>query len=96
MNKRKKKKRIVYESDCEERWGYIMSYKELKKQERMYHEDVVVNHYYRNTDNSDEYEEVSCILGIPFENNKKKYLYPNRVRCKTIRGIEGNGFHKLL
>ena len=96
MNKRKKKKKISYESDCEEIWGYVMSYKELKRQERMYHEDVIVNHYYRNCDDSDEYEELSCILGIPFENSKEKFSYPNRFRYKTLRRTEGHGFHRVL
>lgn len=84
MNKRKKKKRNAYRSDCEEIWGYVMSYRELKRQERMYHEDVIVNHYYRNCNYYDEYEEFSSILGIHFEYNKEKYLYPNRLRYNTL------------
>ena len=96
MNKRKKKKRNAHGSDCEEIWGYVMSYKELKRQERMYHEDVIVNHFYRNCDDSDEYEELACILGVTFENNKEKYIYPNRFRYKTLRRAEGKGFHKIL
>lgn len=50
MNKRKKKKKNAYESDCEEIWGCVMSYKELKRLERMYHEYVIANCHYRNAE----------------------------------------------
>lgn len=93
MNKRKKKKKNAYGSDCEEIWGYVMPYKELKRKERMYHEDVIVNHYYRNCDNTDEFEDLACACG---ESNKEKYIYPNRFRYKTLRRTEGKGFHKVL
>lgn len=94
LNQRKKKKKVIYESDCKEIWGYVMSYKELKMLERMYHEYIIINHHYRSGDNSDE--ELSYILGITSEGSKEKFIYPNRFRHKTLRRFEGNGFHKVL
>ena len=41
MNKRQAKKKRIYESECEKIWGYVMSYSELRKMKRSYHETVV-------------------------------------------------------
>ena len=96
MNKRKAKKKHKYEIECEEIWGYVMPYAELRKERRSYHENVVVSKYCRNSNDTAEYEELAYILGIPFENTKQRYIYPNRLRIGQIRKLEGNGFHKVL
>ena len=96
MNKRQAKKKRCYESECEEIWGYVMSYSELRKMQRSYHETVVVQQSFRNITDYSDLEELSSTLGIPYEISKNQYHYPNRLRIHTIRKLEGNGFHRVL
>lgn len=96
MNKRQAKKKRIYESECEDIWGYTMSYAELRKMQRSYQENVVVQHNFRNITDYSDLEELSIILGTPYEIPQNNYHYPNRLRIHTIRKIEGNGFHRVL
>lgn len=86
MNKRQAKKKRNYEFRCEDIWGYVMPYSELRKQEREYHEYVVVRDY-RNIDYSSDLEELSSILGIPYKVQENKYRYPNRLRFHTLKKL---------
>lgn len=90
MNKRKAKKKRNYEFRCEDIWGYVMSYSELRKQERSYHEAVIVRGY-RNIDYSSDLEELSSILGIPYEVQENNYRYPNRLRFHTLTRLHLRG-----
>lgn len=96
MNKRQAKKKRIYESECEEIWGYVMSYSELRKMDRGYHEVVVVQQNYRNTTDYSDLEELSNILGIPCEIPQNNYHYPNRLRIHTIEKSRENGFYRVL
>lgn len=96
MNKRQRKKKINYEADCEEIWGYIMPYTEQRKMKRSYHETVVVQQDFRTVTDFSDMEELASILGISFEKQENKYRYPNRFRFKTFRKAEGNGSHKVV
>ncbi len=88
MNKRQSKKKDKYETYCEDVWGCVMSYAELKKMQRSYHENVVVQHNYRCITDYSDLEELSSILGIPYEIQKNNYHYPNRLRFHTIRKVD--------
>lgn len=96
MNRRQKKKKHNYEIDCEEIWGYVMPYAELRKMKRSYHENVVVQHEFRTITDFSDIEELSSILGIPYEIQEKNYHYPNRFRYKTYRKIVDTRFSKVL
>lgn len=89
MNKRQRKKKSYYEITCLSEWGWIMSYKELKRVKRDFHENIYVINNFRTIDNTEECEELSRILGIPFVDTKKVYHYPNRLRIRTLRKWEG-------
>ena len=94
MNKRQSKKKRTYEDYCEDIWGYVMSYAELRKMQRSYHETIVVEHNYRSITDYSGLEELSSILGIPYEIPQNNYRYPNRLRFHTIRKFEG--FQRVL
>ena len=83
MNIRQKKKKHNYEANCEEIWGYVMPYAELKKMKRSYHEYLVAHDCRTVTDFSDM-EELASILDITFEKQEFVYHYPNRFRIKTF------------
>ena len=96
MNKRRKKKKLKYESNCEKIWGYVMTYAELKEMKRSYHETVIVQHNYRNISDFADIEEFSTILGVPFEKQENIYNYPNRFRFRTLRKTETNRIHTVV
>lgn len=96
----KGKEREIHGSDLTEGdLGICNVLQKLKRQERMYitkmSQSIIIT--YRNCDDSDEYhEELACILGVTFEKQQRKYIYPNRFRYKTLRRAEGKGFAKIL
>ena len=89
MNKRQAKKKQKHEKNCEDIWGYVMSYSNLRKSERLYHEEVVVSQNFRNITDYSDMVELSNILGLPYKVPENNYRYPNRLRFHTIRKIEG-------
>lgn len=62
MNRRQKKKKHNYKENCEEIWGYVMPYAELKKEKRSYHEKVVVQQNFRTITDHSDMKELSSIL----------------------------------
>lgn len=89
MNKRQAKKKQKYEKNCEDIWRYVMSYSNLRKSERLYHEEVVVQQNFRNITDFSDMVELSEILGLPYKIPENNYHYPNRLRFHTIRKNEG-------
>lgn len=89
MNKRQAKKKQKFEEYYLDVWGCVMSYAELKKMQRSYHENVVVQNDYRGITDYSDLEELSSILGIPYEIPQNNYNYPNRLRFHTIRKVDG-------
>ena len=83
MNKRRRKKENKRKEMLYEVWGYDMSYRERKVMERQYHEFVIVRDY-RNIDYTEELEELSSILGIPYRVENNNYIYLNRMRVRTL------------
>lgn len=88
MNKRQAKKREKREKILLDIWGYFMTYKEQREMQREYHENVIVNTYYRNSNDFSDLEELEAILGIPFERREYRYNYPNRFRFRTIEKLK--------
>lgn len=86
MNKRQRKKENKRKEMLYEIWGYDMSYQQRKVMERQYHEDIIVKDY-RNIDYTEELEELSSILGIPYKVESNNYKYPNRMRVRTLSKI---------
>lgn len=86
MNKRQHKKENKRKEMLLEIWGYDMSYQEKKVMERQYHEEVIVKDY-RHIDYTEELEELSSILGIPYKVEKINYKYPNRMRFRALNKI---------
>ena len=86
MNKRRRKKENKRKEMMCEIWGYDMSYQQRKVMERQYHEVVIVKNY-RNIDYTEQLEELSSILGIPYRVENDNYIYPNRMRVRTLNKI---------
>ena len=89
MNKRQAKKKQKYEKNCEDIWGYVMSYSNLRRSKRLHHENVVVQQNYRNITDYSDMVELSNILGMPYKVPENHYRYPNRLRMRVIERLEG-------